>query len=197
LAKLKTAGGIILAGGKSSRMKKNKAFLKVGQLRIIERILIELKEAGLDPLIVTNSPEEYTHLGVPVIVDLIPRQGPLSGMHAGLVTSKYNYNLVVACDMPFIHRVLAEYLLAKAAGFDAVVPQIDGLAQPLFAVYSKNCIQPIERCLNSNIRKTTAFYPDINILMVNEEIVRSLVDPEKVFYNVNTPEDWQEAERLI
>jgi len=191
--------GIILAGGKSSRMQKNKAFLTVGNLQIIERIRKELREVCSDLMIVTNSPEEYVDLGIKTVVDIIPRQGPLSGVHAGLVNSKHNYNLVVACDMPFISKQLAKYIIERASGYDAIVPRINGLPQPLFAVYSKACIGPIEQCLNSETRKMTAFYHQINICWIDEMFIRELElgNPNTIFLNVNTPQDWEGAEELV
>ncbi|NLK52745.1 MAG: molybdenum cofactor guanylyltransferase [Syntrophomonadaceae bacterium] len=196
MAKIK-ATGIILAGGQSSRMRKNKAFLPVGNLPIIERVLKELQEVCQELIIITNTPEEYQHLGVPVAVDLIPRKGPLSGVHAGLVFSKYYYNLVVACDMPFIHPKLATFLLTQTPGFDAVIPRIQGQPQPLFAVYSKACIKPIERRLHSEKRRTTDLYQEIKVLWVEEEVIRLIVDPEIVFCNVNTPQEWDRVNTRI
>lgn len=189
--------GIILAGGKSKRMQKNKAFLQVGNLSIIERIKRELQEVCAELLIVTNSPEDYTQFGIRIVVDIIPKQGPLSGIHAGLVNSSYDYNLVVACDMPFVSHTLATYLFKLAPGFDAVIPLIKGLPQPLFAVYSKTCINPIENCLKAKIRKMRDFYQYINALWVDEERLRGLVNLEEVFLNVNTPQDWEEAKNKV
>ncbi len=190
--------GIILSGGLSSRMQQNKAFLEVGNQQIIKRIQKELQAVCTDLLIVTNSPEEYLGLGIPTVVDIIPRKGPLSGVHAGLVNSKHYYNLVTACDMPFVSKRLAEYLLERVPGYDAAVARIGGRPQPLFAVYSKACIEPIEQFLHSNRRSITAFVEEQkNLLWIEEAWVEALGDPNTLFLNVNTPQDWAGAQDLV
>jgi molybdopterin-guanine dinucleotide biosynthesis protein A len=192
--------GIILAGGLSSRMQQNKAFIKVGNQQIIKRIQKELQTVCTDLMIVTNTPEEYLNLGIPTVVDIIPRKGPLSGVHAGLVNSKDYYNLVVACDMPFISQRLAEYLLERVPGYAAAVARIGGRPQPLFAVYSKACIEPIEQFLHADRRSITRFVEEQkNLLWVEEASVEALAlgNPNTLFLNVNTPQDWAEAQDLV
>ncbi len=191
--------GIILAGGLSSRMQQNKAFLKVGDQQIIKRIQKELQAVCSDLMVVTNSPEEYLSLGIPTVVDIIHRKGPLSGVHAGLVNSKHYYNLVVACDMPFISKRLAEYFLERVPGYAAAVARIGGRPQPLFAVYSKACIEPIEQFLQADRRSITAFVEEQkNLLWVEEACVEALAlgDTNTLFLNVNTPKDWAGAQNL-
>lgn len=191
--------GIILAGGLSSRMQQNKAFITVGNQQIIKRVQKELEAVCSDLMIVTNTPEDYLSLGIPTVVDIIPRKGPLSGVHAGLVNSKHYYNLVVACDMPFISKRLAEYLLERVPGYAAAVTRIGGRPQPLFAVYSKACLEPIEQFLNSDRRSITKFVEEQNnILWIEEQCVEALAlgDPNTLFLNVNTPQDWAGAQDL-
>lgn len=191
--------GIILAGGLSSRMQQNKAFITVGNQQIIKRVQKELEAVCSDLMIVTNTPEDYLSLGIPTVVDIIPRKGPLSGVHAGLVNSKHYYNLVVACDMPFISKRLAEYLLERVPGYAAAVARIGGRPQPLFAVYSKACLEPIEQFLNSDRRSITKFVEEQkNLLWIEEQCVEALVlgDPNTLFLNVNTPQDWAGAQDL-
>jgi molybdopterin-guanine dinucleotide biosynthesis protein A len=189
--------GIILAGGQSSRMQKNKAFLKVGNLQIIERIQKELQEVCSELMVVTNTPEEYISLGITTVVDLIPHKGPLSGIHAGLLISKSIYNLVVACDMPFISQNLAKYMMEIAPGYDAVVPRFNGMSQPLFAVYSKSCIEPIEYYLNLERRSLTKFLPYIKVCWIEEACIRKIGNPDALFLNVNTPQDLEGAMEFI
>lgn len=194
---MSTAGAIVLAGGKSHRMRRNKALLPIGKMAMIERVIKQLRlisgEMIGEIIIATNSPAEYTQLGVTVLTDLIPEKGPLSGIHAGLKASRFDYNLVVACDMPFIDCHLAEYLIRKAKEVDAVVPCIKGLPQPLFAVYSRACYPVIEELLLCGIYKCTAFLPRVKVCYVEDEEMGNIVDLERVFFNVNTQKEWEQA----
>lgn len=187
--------GIILSGGQNSRMKTNKAFLKIDNQYIIENTISELKKFCSEIIIVTNEPELYNNLGVKVITDVIPRRGPLSGIHAGLLAAGNFQSFVVACDMPFINGELARYMVEHATDCDVLVPQVGDYLQPLFAVYSKNCLPPIESCLKRDMRKIIAFYHEVRVKYLSEIIIRKYVDTEKVFYNVNTPEELDRAQR--
>lgn len=192
------ASAAILAGGKSSRMGKNKAFMEVRSCRIIDHALEELKKISEDILIITNDTTDYTHLGVRVAADIYPGLGPLSGVHSALVNAKESRVLVVACDMPFIQAELAFYLVALAKDFDAVVPMVDGYSEPLFAVYTKDCIPHIERCiLQGSKRRVVDFFPGVKVKYVNEEEISQVADIERVFYNVNTPKELALARKLL
>lgn len=138
--------GIILAGGKNSRMGTNKAFLKLDGILLIERIKAVLNELFPEIIIVTNDPLSYTRLFSAVIVtDIYKNKGALGGIYAGLFFASENHAFITACDMPFINKDLIAHLAGLAANYDIVVPQgADGM-QPLHAVYSKNCLAPIKR----------------------------------------------------
>jgi len=188
--------GIILAGGKSSRMGTNKALIELGQVKIIENIVSVFSEIFKDIIIVSNNPEEYTYLGHKVICDIIPCKGPLSGIHAGLHEAKYFHSFVAACDMPFIQKNLIELLVEECEDYDVTVPQLGKFLQPLYAVYSKNCIIPIEDSLNKNRFKITNFYETIKVKYINQDSIEKLGDSEKVFFNVNTKEDLEKAKNM-
>ncbi|AKX95016.1 putative molybdenum cofactor guanylyltransferase [Moorella thermoacetica] len=183
------AGGIILAGGKSSRMGTNKALLPVGAKTMIETIISVLRPLFPEIIVVTNEPELYQHLEVRLVKDIIPAKGPLSGIHAGLSVSPYKYNFVVACDMPFIEPKLISYMVEHADGYDVVVPRAGEYLEPLHAVYSKNCIPFIEDCLKKNVTKIIAFYPEIRLYCLDVEVLRRFGDVTRMFFNLNTPAD--------
>lgn len=190
-------GAIVLAGGQNRRINRPKAFLEVGGRRIIDRIVGELAPVCGEILVVTNTPEHYDGLGVKVVRDILPYRVPLAGLHAGLVHSGASYNLVVACDMPFVDGRLACWLLEQAPGFDAVVPTHHaGLVEPLCAVYGRTCIGPIERCLAGGRRRVVDFFPWIRVKYIREGELALLADPDRVFFNVNTPEDLARAQEL-
>jgi molybdopterin-guanine dinucleotide biosynthesis protein A len=190
-------GAIILAGGKNRRMNRSKAFLEVGGRRIIDRILGALAPVCGEILLVTNTPGEYARLGLRVVQDILPHGVPLAGLHAGLVYSGARYNLVVACDMPFVSGSLARLLLERAAGFDAAVPvHGDGLLEPLCAVYGTTCVGPIERCLAEGKRRVVDFFPLVRVKYIGQAEVERVADPLLAFFNVNTPEDLERAREL-
>lgn len=190
----------MLSGGKSSRMGKNKAFLEVGSKRILDHIVDTLKILipAEDIVLVTNNPQDYAYLKIKTVTDLIPGLGPLSGIHAGLYYTEKYYNLVVACDMPFISAELAQILFAEAAGFDVTVPEINGKLHPLFAVYAKNCLEPIEKALKEGIYQVASVYPELKVNYVNlKDLSLGEVDIQKVLMNINTPEDLEKAKEIL
>jgi len=188
---------IILAGGKNSRMKKEKAFLTVDDRPMIEKTVSEAKDHCREIIVVTNRPEAYHYLDIVVTSDLIPGRGPLSGIHAGLFKSSSFYNFVVACDMPFISMELAERLRREAENHDVIVPCWDGGLQPLHALYSKNCAGEIEKALHNNVRKVVDVYQNLKVKVIEEEqLIQCDISP-RVFFNVNTPEDLTVAQSMV
>ncbi len=164
------AAGIILAGGKSSRFKGNKAFAHISSQRIIDRVIHVLKAVFSKIIIVTNTPEDYQIYNVDMVMDILPGRGPLGGIHAGLIASPFELSYVTACDMPFINQKMIEYLVEQAdPDVDAVVPVIGGYAEPLSAVYRKTCIKHIECVLLDEIYQVKSFYRYINVKYIPEK----------------------------
>lgn len=187
--------GIVLAGGKSSRMGTNKALLPVGRETLIGTVVKILKSLFPEIIVVTNEPELYQDLGVKLVKDLIPGSGPLGGIHAGLVASPYWYNFVVACDMPFLEPRLITFMVEQAPGYDGVVPLLGERFEPLHAIYSKGCLSPIKDCLKKSITKIIAFYPAVRLRYLEAEVLTRYGDPGKIFFNINTPNDLAWARR--
>ena len=182
--------GIILAGGKNSRMGTNKAFLQLDRIRLIERIIGVLSELFPEIIIVTNDPLSYTQLSSAVIVtDIYKNKGALGGIYAGLFYASENYSFITACDMPFISKDLIAYLARLTNNHDIIVPEgADGM-QPLHAVYSKNCLAPIKKNLEADKLKITGFYKGLRVLTVTEEKLQSFNEDGKTFLNINTPKE--------
>lgn len=192
---MKNVSGIILAGGKSSRMGTNKALIKFGTNSLIENTVNLFKEIFKEVIIVSNEPELYQDLKIKVIKDIIPA-GPVSGIHAGLVEAQNFYSFFTACDMPFLHKQLIEKIVEESQGYDVAVPKMGEYFEPLFAVYSKNCIQPIEEDLQNGICQIINFYPKVKVKHIDQEVINSIVNPNKVFFNVNTKEDLLKAKGM-
>jgi molybdopterin-guanine dinucleotide biosynthesis protein A len=181
---------IILAGGKSSRMNyQNKSFLKLKNKTFIEKILDEL-DLYDEKIIISNKPEEYLNLDVKVVKDIIPQCGPLSGVHSGLINAKYEYSLVVACDMPFINKEFVKNILTFATGYDAVIPISNGYIQPLCGVYKKTCLPVIEKNLKKNNHKIREIFKDLNVRYLKDEEINKLSNSEYVFININNPKEY-------
>ena len=129
--------GVILAGGKSSRMGGvDKAFLTVDGLPVVERTIRLFQGCFAQTIVVTNSPEKYRKFGDAELTgDLFPNLGPLAGIHAGLSLARFPYAFVAACDMPFLQRESIEHVIRCVTNQDAVIPVWDGDIEPLHAVY--------------------------------------------------------------
>jgi molybdopterin-guanine dinucleotide biosynthesis protein A len=136
---------VILSGGKSSRMGSNKAFVTLGNEKLIEIVVRKISALfTIRPLLVTNTPTEYAYLGLPMVGDIIPEMGPLGGIHAALRHSTARRIFVFGCDMPFISAELVGHMGALAGGVDVVMPRHDsGRPEPLHAIYSQSCLGAI------------------------------------------------------
>jgi len=186
----------ILAGGRSSRMGTDKAFVRVLGRPLIEEILGQSAGLGMESLIITNRPAEYAYLGVPLFGDVLPDKGPLGGLYTALHSATRPHVLCIACDMPFVVRPLLDYLISLIPEGDAVVPRLAGEAEPFRAIYSRACLAPIRAALDAGRMRMISFFPDVRVRFVDEaEIDR--FDPQHLsFFNVNTPDDLEQARRL-
>jgi len=187
------AGLIILAGGKSSRMGRNKALLSFGTKTGIERIVDELRPISSHPIVVTNEPHLFQHLGVRIVQDNYPGMGPLAGLEAGLSATDEEWNVLVACDMPFVSRMLAEELMKRTAEWDCVVPKLDGRVHPLFALYNKSILPVVQEKLEGNTLKMMAVLESCHTLYVKEEDLNKVDNLEDALFNMNVPSDYETA----
>lgn len=182
--------GIILAGGKSSRMGKNKALLEIGGEKIIDKAVSLFKSLFKEVILVTNTPEEYAGLDVKVVTDIFPGKGSLGGIYTGLAYASCDYSFVVSCDMPFLKRELIEYLIELKDGFDVVVPRLRTGHEPLHSVYSKECLKPIEALIKKGDLRIIDFYPKVRVKEVSEDELAPFISEPSPFVNINTPEDY-------
>jgi molybdopterin-guanine dinucleotide biosynthesis protein A len=189
--------GVIQAGGKSTRMGgRPKALLELGGRRIIERVLDAVRPVVDDVLIVTNTPELYGFLGVPMVADAYPEHGSLGGIFTGLAAASGDAAFTVACDMPFLHRDVARLLVDRAGEGDVVIPRVGEQLETLHAVYGKACLPAIEARLRAGRLKIVGFFPDVRVVEVPEAEVARHRAPDVVFMNVNTPEELARAHTL-
>ena len=173
-----------------------KAFLRIGNKVIIEEISAKLSRMFPKIMVVTNSLNPYCYRGLEVVKDILPDKGALGGIYSGLVASETHYNFVLACDMPFISLDLIEYMRKNAEGYDVVIPKLNNYFQPLHAIYSKDCIQPIKEQLHRNDLQVFGFFDRVEVKCISAEEVKAF-DPRGIaFFNINTKDDMEEAERI-
>jgi molybdenum cofactor guanylyltransferase len=177
----------ILVGGRSSRMGADKARADSGGRAMALRVAD--KAAGVcGSVALVGDPAVYSDMGLPVIADRFPGQGPLAGIEAALAASESDSNLIIACDMPAIHENLLEELFSANA--DCVMPRHDdGKVEPLCAVYQRHCHPVIREALETGIRKVT---DALRFLENHGLAIRYIrVSSPSSFANLNTPEDWR------
>lgn len=189
------ACGVILAGGQSRRMGRNKAFLEVGGEPLVQRVARCLCELFDQVLIVGGAPQDFEFLGLPVVTDRIPGLGPLGGLEAGLEASRHHHAFFCAVDMPFLSPGLIRYMLAQAPGHEIVVPVIGGEFEPMHAVYGKGCLPAIARSVVARRLRLVSIYDAVPRREITEAEVRRFGDPDRLFFNCNTPEDLEQARR--
>jgi molybdenum cofactor guanylyltransferase len=183
--------GVILAGGKNTRMGTNKAFLKIGEARLIDQTVDTLKTIFAEIIIVTPDPLEYMQIDATIATDILPGKGALGGLYTGLFFARDPLVFVAACDMPFLKASFIAYMMENAEDYDIVVPAPPDGLQPLCAVYSRACLPAIKNLLAKNRLQIKELYPGRKILEIGPEILERF-DPEgRMFTNINTPEDWK------
>ncbi len=190
--------GVIQAGGKSTRMGgEPKALLEVGGRRIIERVLAAVAPAVDDLLIVTNTPDLYAFLGLPMIPDAFPDHGSLGGIFSGLAAAKGDAVFTVACDMPFLHPEVARLVAGRAGEADVVIPRVGDMLETMHASYAKACLPAMEARLREGRFKIIGFFPDVRVVEIPEADVARHRAPDVLFMNVNTPAELARARTLV
>ena len=189
------ASGIILAGGKNTRMGQNKSFLSINGERLIDKTLNLYRQIFTDIIIVTNDPLSYIEFtDAAIATDIYRGKGPLGGIYTGLFYAKNDYAFVCPCDMPFLKKDFVDYLLAQNGKCDVIVPETAEGYQPLHAVYSRNCLPSIRRLILMDKLKITGFYRDMRVLPISEEQIRPFNEDGSLFQNLNTPEELEKVQ---
>lgn len=182
--------GLILSGGKSKRMGRPKAFLPFEGSTVIGHIVSEIKDLFSEIFIVANEVESFEDLGVDVVKDILPHRGPLGGILSGLMTSSNHYAFVMACDMPLIDKRLVRELVSRRQDNDVVVLSHPQGIEPLFGVYSKNCIKPLEESLFAGNLSVQDFLSGLKAGIYEWMPERADSDALPPFFNINTPQDY-------
>jgi molybdopterin-guanine dinucleotide biosynthesis protein A len=181
--------GIILAGGKSSRYGSNKALVELNGTRLIERAVGVMRAVFQEVILVTNTPSDYAFLELPMVPDLIKGLGPIGGVYTGLETISGKAGFIIACDMPFLHEGLIRHMAEVRQNFDAVVPRIGWMIEPLHALYTKNCLPVIKASIEAHEYQIAKCLQKLRVKYLEKEELLAF-DPELMsFFNINEPKD--------
>ncbi|MGP4075266.1 molybdenum cofactor guanylyltransferase [Halobacillus sp. K22] len=188
------ACGVILAGGGSTRMGKDKAWLNLGGQPVVVRILNELQKTV--STVVMNQNDE-TDLPIPSIQDIYRDAGPLGGLHTVMKRREEEWFFLSACDTPFIHKSVYDYLSSFAnETSDAVIPEYEGRLQPLSGIYRKSCLPIVEKLLDNGERKVIFLLEQVNSVYVSDFRPLSREVVNRHFFNMNTPDDYLKAQEI-
>jgi molybdopterin-guanine dinucleotide biosynthesis protein A len=189
--------GVVQAGGKSTRMGgQPKALIQLGGRSIVERVVAALTPVVDDLLVVTNAPELYAFLGLPMVADVYPDHGSLGGIYSGLRAAG-EIAFTVACDMPFLHPEIVRLVIARAGEGDVVIPRVGEQLETMHAAYGKACLPPIEERLRAGRLKIVGFFDRVRVVEIGEAEVARVRDPAVAFMNVNTPDELEHARALV
>ena len=191
---------IILAGGSGSRLGREKHAEVIAGKSLIERTIGHLSLLSAKIIIVISDRQSKSSFSsyaeAKIVVDLYPGKGSLGGIYTGLVHSTSFHNLVVACDMPFLNQGLLRYMINQSPDFDAVVPRIGDLKEPLHAVYTKDCLFQMEKMFREGNLKISDLLDSVRVRYVEEDEIDRF-DPEHLsFFNINTLADLKRARML-
>jgi molybdopterin-guanine dinucleotide biosynthesis protein A len=189
---------IVLAGGHSHRLGQDKALLPWRGRTLIEYIVSQLKAISDDVLVITGPQVRYGDLlDVPIFADNIKDVGPMGGLYTGLTHARYDYSFVAACDMPLLSRAVIDLLREELDGSAwAIVPKIADYRVPTLAIYHKKSLSVIERLLAQGRTSLQELLDAIPTKIISEQNLRQIDPALRSFFNLNTPEDWEELIRL-
>jgi molybdopterin-guanine dinucleotide biosynthesis protein A len=180
--------GYILAGGISSRMGTDKGMMLLNGKPMVEHVIEQLKPAVDKVVIISNNPE-YEKLGLEVIPDLIKDIGPAGGIYTALKYSDTNYNFMVSCDMPFITPEAVKFMVQKAIESQIIVPVSKGQMEPMFGVYSKDCLTLWSALIEKGLLKLQELVTHFDVLKLNVD--DNELFSNRLFQNINTREEFE------
>jgi molybdopterin-guanine dinucleotide biosynthesis protein A len=183
------ATGIILAGGKSSRMGQDKGLLLLNDKPLVKYVIEALSPIVQNIIIISNN-EAYKKFGFPVYSDIVKKKGPAGGIYTALIHSSAEKNIILSCDTPFVSSELLSFLLLKSKVFDVTVAEFNNKIHPLIGVYSQ-CVLPSYKI---NLDKN-----HLKLMLINQSLNTNIVKVDekfnnpKLFYNINTPKDLKQV----
>lgn len=195
MTKLDNLTGVILVGGKSLRMGRDKAFLEIGGVPLYARMLHVLERIFADVILVGDRQDRFTECKRPVYPDIYPGSA-LGGLFTGLHQAATDYIFAAPCDTPFPSEALIRHLCLSTEGGDAVVPKTADGYEPLFAVYRKTCLSPMKTLLEHGTFRIRELYQTTNVCYVDQNVISRFDESGRSFVNINTPDEFARIARL-
>ncbi len=191
--------GVILAGGLNTRFfGMDKAFIRVGGKRILDRIYGVFTDLFNEIILVTNNPLQYIAWDFNIVTDIFPSRSSLTGIHAGLFFATNPYVFFAACDIPFLKKEVVETIVdAVESRVDVVIPETSAGLEPLCAVYSKQLLKPAEQHLVQQKFKIQGIFRKNRIKKIPETVLREKDSDLISFLNINTSSDLARAEEKL
>ncbi|WP_062351399.1 molybdenum cofactor guanylyltransferase [Bacillus kwashiorkori] len=194
----KKMNAIVLAGGASRRMGRNKALLQYNGITAIERLIVLLERIVNKVIVVGREDTDYSFVSKQIVYDMYHGFGPLAGIHAGLMHSDTEVNLVIAVDMPFVDRDVITFLAHSYKDENALIPKIDNRLQPLFALYHRRIFPSIEQSISNQELSMQLFITKINgKILLEEDFPFKAIWLNRVFSNTNYPEEYEIVRSLV
>jgi molybdopterin-guanine dinucleotide biosynthesis protein A len=192
--------GVILAGGQSRRLGRDKAVEPIQGQPLIQRVIERVRQVSDETVVVVADQSRGDALPLDketrIALDIYPGGGSLGGIFSGLSAAQREWGVVVACDMPFLNLDLLRYMTSLREAADAVVPVLEGRPEPTHSLYSKACLPHIEARLKANNLKISGFFDEVRVRYVPEDDI-ARYDPDYCsFFNINSPADLEKALRL-
>jgi molybdenum cofactor guanylyltransferase len=213
--------GFVLAGGGSTRFGRNKALVRIGDQVLLSRLCFVLREVTRSVTIV-GAPEKYGGLGTQCVPDRWPGEGPLGGIVTALGVSategreprevparpgsenaagvgRPEWSLIVGCDMPFLTREWLAYIAerAQASGAEVVAPKSAHGLEPLCACWHSSAAGKLQRAFEGGVRKVTEGMKHLAMEVLDETHWKRFDSADRLFWNMNTPGDYDEAKRIL
>jgi molybdenum cofactor guanylyltransferase len=194
-------GCIILAGGKGSRLGREKAWVELEGKSLLQRAVSNVEFLNSEIIIVKapnrELPPVSAEINIRVVHDSFAGKGPLAGIFTGLTSSKFQYNFILACDMPLLNKELVTYMVSVAKSYDAVVPRPGDHLEPLQAIYSKGCICEIVKLLALDERSVLDVSKRVHTRFLELSEIERFDPSHTSFMNINTPADFAKITRYL
>jgi len=188
-------GGIILAGGKSSRMGQNKALMRIGDKTLIEYVY-DIINAFTPEIIISSNTEDYSFLNCKTIPDIYQNIGPIAGIYSSLKNSKYHKNIVISCDTPFVSSAIISELIKASNGYDITISKSNNFIEPLIGIYNKNILENLEDSISKKKYSIQKFIYSSNHKII--DIDKTILEESKnSFININNQKEFLKAQKLI
>ena len=191
---------VVLAGGRSLRLGSDKAQVEVGGESLLLRAIRRVSSLSTEVIVANASGGEQplpSGLGVRTVADLYPGRGALGGIYSGLSEARSFHSLAVACDMPFLNLRLLRHMMDICEPYDVVIPRCNGLLEPLHAIYSKRCLEPMRTVLEKGERRIISFFPMVKVHYLEEREIERFDEEHLSFFNVNTQADLDRARAWV